>query len=240
MKAENAAVRELLRKMEEQQKTLLEQVERLQRRLDGGTATDVSIGRQPIMPPSTAEASVAAANAALNIPQAGTNSVQPKSVSANQTTEERFRDGMVIWQTPEDAKVPFLLKFNINTQLRYLNSLSSPETFTDHLGVVHEVHTRNDSTVNRAMFILGGYVFDQRLRYSFTVWTSAGAASIVVASNVGWHFNKALTLTAAYTGVPAVERWLTPSHFSRRSIGVWRTTSSVPGSPRASGRTENP
>ena len=52
------------------------------------------------------------------------------------------------------------------------------------------------------MFILGGYVFDQRLRYSFTVWTSAGAASIVVAGNIGWQFNKALTVIAGYTGVP--------------------------------------
>ena len=49
---------------------------------------------------------------------------------------------------------------------------------------------RNDITVNRAMFILGGYIFDKRLRYSFTVWTSAGAASIVVASNIGWRFNQ--------------------------------------------------
>ena len=40
MKTENAAVRELLRKMEEQQKILLEQVDRLQRRLDGGAAAD--------------------------------------------------------------------------------------------------------------------------------------------------------------------------------------------------------
>ena len=31
---------------------------------------------------------------------------------------------MVIWETPADAKVPFLLKFNINTQFRYLNTLS--------------------------------------------------------------------------------------------------------------------
>jgi hypothetical protein len=109
---------------------------------------------------------------------------------------------MVIWETAPDASVPFLLKFNINTQLRYLNTQSSDETFTDHLGVVREVHTRNDITVNRAMFILGGYVFDQRLRYSFTVWTSAGAASIVVASNIGWQFNKALMIMAGYTGVP--------------------------------------
>ena len=98
--------------------------------------------------------------------------------------------------------MPFLLKFNINTQLRYLNTLSSDETFTDHLGVVREVNRRHDITVNRAMFILGGYIFDERLRYSFTVWTSAGAASIVVASNIGWQFNRALTITGGYTGVP--------------------------------------
>ncbi len=118
------------------------------------------------------------------------------------TDKDRYRDGMVIWETPPGDKVPFLLKFNINTQLRYLNTQDSDETFTDHLGVGRDVHTRNDITVNRAMFILGGYIFDKRARYSFTVWTSAGAASIVVASNIGWQFNKAFTLTAGYTGVP--------------------------------------
>ena len=52
------------------------------------------------------------------------------------------------------------------------------------------------------MFILGGYIFDERAKYSLTVWTSAGAASIVVAGNIGWQFNKHLTLTVGYTGVP--------------------------------------
>jgi hypothetical protein len=127
---------------------------------------------------------------------------QAAPAAAPQTSNDRYRDGIVIWETPADAPVPFLLKFNINTQLRYLNTQSSDETFTDHLGGSREVHTRNDITVNRAMFILGGYIFDQRARYSFTVWTSAGAASIIVASNIGWQFNKALTITAGYTGVP--------------------------------------
>ena len=205
MKMENAAVRELLRKMEEQQKILLEQVLQLQRRLDGGTAPDVSTASQPTVPPATADASVPAATAALTTPQPVTDSastaVQSASVAAPQD-DDRYRDGMVIWESREGVKVPFLLKFNVNTQLRYLNTLSSPETFTDHLGTVREVHTRNDITVNRAMFILGGYVFDKRLRYSFTVWTSAGAASIIVAGNIGWQFNKALAITGGYTGVP--------------------------------------
>ena len=204
VKAENAAVRELLRKMEEQQKTLLEQVDRLQRRLDGGTATDASIAGQPIVPPTTADASVPAANAALNTPPAATDpastSAQPAAVAAPQANDERYQDGIIIWKTPDDAKVPFLLRFNNNTQLRYLNTLNSDETFTDHLGVVREVHKRNDITVNRSMFILGGYIFDKRVRYSLTVWTSAGAASIVVAGNIGWQFNKHLTLTGRLHG----------------------------------------
>ena len=95
VKAENAAVRELLRKMEEQQKTLLEQVDRLQRRLDGGTATDVSIAGQPIVPPTTADASVPAANAASNTAQPATDSastsVQPASVAAPQANDERYQ-----------------------------------------------------------------------------------------------------------------------------------------------------
>jgi hypothetical protein len=206
VKTENLALRELLRRIEEQQKILLEQIDRLQQRLDGGVATDLSIVGQPIELPTPAEAAVATADTALQTPQPVTDSAStafpPVSAAATRNNDDRYRDGIVIWQTPEDAKVPFLLNFNINTQLRYLNSMSSDAEFTDHLGVVREVHRRNDITVNRAMFILGGFIFDTRLRYSFTVWTSAGAASIVVASNVGWRFNKALGLTAGYTGVP--------------------------------------
>ena len=205
MKAENAAVRELLRKMEEQQKTLLEQVDRLERRL-AGIATDSQSNSQPIGPAATADAAAPISNAASNTPQAETDSAststQPAPVVATQANDERYRDGIIIWQTSKDAKVPFLLRFNNNTQLRYLNTLSGDDTFTDHLGVVRTINKRNDITVNRSMFILGGYIFDERARYSLTVWTSAGAASIVVAGNIGWQFNKRFTLTAGYTGVP--------------------------------------
>jgi hypothetical protein len=125
-----------------------------------------------------------------------------KATVAAPQANDRYRDGIIIWETPPDVDVPFLLKFNINTQLRYLNTQDTDGSFTDHLGVTRDVHSRNDITVNRTMFILGGYVFDQRARYSFTVWTSAGAASIVVAGNIGWQFNKALAITGGYNGVP--------------------------------------
>jgi hypothetical protein len=206
-------VRELLSKILEQQKSIDEQqkslralIGELQQLLNGGTATNFSTAGKPTVKSTTADASVPTAKAAVNTPPAAkdppSTPVRSTSVSALLADDNRYRDGIIIWQTRDDAKVPFLLKFNVNTQIRYLNTLDSESHFTDHLGVDRDVHRRNDITVNRSMFILGGYIFDKRALYSVTVWTSAGAASIVVAGNIGWRFNKALTLTGGYTGVP--------------------------------------
>jgi hypothetical protein len=186
LKAESAIVRDQLLKMEEQQRALLEQIDRLQRRLDGVSTAAVPPGGPPTV---TGPAPAAPGSPA-------------PPASAETPREDRYQDGMLIWENPEGAKVPFMLRFNNNTQIRYLNTTDSADTFTDHLGVVRDVHTRNDITVNRSMFIFAGYVFSPKLQYSLTVWTSAGAASIVVAGNVGWRFNKGLTLTGGYTGVP--------------------------------------
>jgi hypothetical protein len=197
VKAENATVREQLRRMEENQKALLELVERLQQRLDGSTPANAGTA-QPLGPAPVTDGPAASTTAAdASVPASPVSPVQAKS-----TNDDHYQDGIVIWKNSDDAKVPFLLKFNVNTQIRYLNTQNSKETFTDHLGVIREVHSRNDITVNRAMFILAGYMFSKKLQYSMTVWTSAGAASIVVAGNIGWRFNKGLTVTGGYTGVP--------------------------------------
>jgi len=191
LRAENEAARELL-------KDLADKVDKLQRRLDGDPAAVVH--ESP--PPTSSPTQAVTTTPVVAQPAIVTGAGAPSQAAQTAANDNRYRDGIVIWQTPESANVPFLLKFNVNTQLRYLNTLDSNRTFVDHLGVTHDVHTRNDITVNRAMFILGGYIFDRRAQYSFTVWTSAGAASIVVAGNIGWRFSKAFTLTGGYTGVP--------------------------------------
>lgn len=206
IKAENAAVREMLQKMQEQQKTLLETVERLQQRLDDPASATSLAQRRLAGTPDTDSTTAPIADDGAMGSKAGTELEKIKEEAAKaslkQSLIERYQEGIVIWQTPDDAKVPFLLRFNNNTQFRYLNTLGVNDTFTDHLGNVREVKKRNDLTVNRAMFILGGYIWDKRLKYSLTVWTSAGSASIVVAGNIGWQFNKHLTLTGGYFGVP--------------------------------------
>ena len=195
LRTENAAVRQQL-------KALIDAVDTLQRRLDRDPTAVLRDLAPPDSPSTQSKAPAPALDEAVAINQLANRGGQPQAVPASASNDERYRDGIVIWQTSEDARVPFLLRFNVNTQLRYLNTLDSGKTFTDHLGTTRDVHTRNDITVNRAMFILGGYIFDKRALYSFTVWTSAGAASIVVAGNIGWRFSKPFTLTAGYTGVP--------------------------------------
>jgi len=196
VKAENAVLKEQLRKIDEQQKTMLEQFKLLQQRLEGSTTAADALTAKPPSASPNAEASAPTTAPETSSPSP-VISTQPKT-----SDDDRYQDGVVVWKTSDEARVPFLMKFNVNTQIRYLNTLHANETFSDHLGVVREVHKRNDITVNRAMFILGGYVFDKRLRYSMTVWTSAGSASIVVAGNIGWQFSKKLTITGGYTGVP--------------------------------------
>jgi hypothetical protein len=195
IKAENAALREQVSRLEEQQKALVEMLDDLRRRVDASLIASEPDGAAPPILAPPAEAPVPSTEEAEAAVAAATS-------PGGWLDKERYKDGILIWQTSEDASVPAMLKFNVNTQVRYLNTTDSEETFTDHLGVVRDVNTRNDITVNRSMFILGGYVFDQRLRYSSTVWTSAGSASIVVAGTIGYQFNKGFTLTGGYTGVP--------------------------------------
>jgi len=194
VKAENAAVKEEVRKMQEQQEKLLKKLDQVERILDGSVAKDRINGTSDVVERTSDNAN----------PSTGPG--DPKNSSSAKQGDEpeggRYQDGIIVWKTKDDAPVPFLLRFNNNTQIRFLNTQDSEGTFTDHLGVVRAVNTRNDITVNRAMFIFGGYIWDQRLRYSLTVWTSAGSNSIVVAGNIGWQFNKMLTVTGGYFGVP--------------------------------------
>ena len=191
VKAENAAFREQLRKMEEQQKALLEMLDRLQRKLDA-----VAVGNTPAPP----------ANVTTDQPPpveaAPADAESPPAVPQDTPDEDRYRDGILIWQTKDDAAIPFQLRFTNITQFRYLNTQSANETFTDHLGNVRTVAHRNDVGVNRSMFTFTGFIFDKRLRYNLLTWTSAVTNQIVVAGNIGWQFNKALTLTAGYWSVP--------------------------------------
>ena len=204
VKAENAAFRETLRKMEEQQKVLLEMVDRLTTRIDSLTVTNSSRADSTTSTPPVTDTTTSTTTPDAAVPPKQTTDATDSASAAPAPSpdEDRYRDGILIWQTKDDARIPFQLRFTNITQFRYLNTLATNDTFTDHLGNVREVTKRNDLTVNREMFTLTGYIFDKRLRYNILTWTSATTTQVVVSGNIGWQFNKALTLTAGYWSVP--------------------------------------
>src|SRR6266850_5436948 len=95
VKAENVAVRELLRKMEEQQKALLEQVDRLQRRLDGPATANAQSPGQTGGSPQVADATVPLTNAA-NDPARPANAGNVPAPQASGGKEDRYQDGIII------------------------------------------------------------------------------------------------------------------------------------------------
>ena len=113
-------------------------------------------------------------------------------------------------KTPEDARVPILLRFWDISQLRYTNSQLGNDSYIDHLGAVRPVTRRNDFSLNRNMFQFTGYIFDKRLQYNLIIWASNTSAAVVVGGFVSWKFNKAITLYSGYWGAPG-SRTLTGS-----------------------------
>ena len=248
VKAENAAFRESLRKMEEQQKALLEMVDRLQRKIDGLAVANSSRADQPASTPEAVDTTMPSTTMPdATVPPNETTDVTVPSPPDPQPLatpeEDRYRDGILIWQTKDDSSIPFQLRFTNITQFRYLNTTGVNDTFTDHLGNVRTVAKRNDLTVNREMFTFTGYIFDKRLRYNLLTWTSAATTQVVVSGNVGWQFNKAFTLTAGYWSVPGTrslvftfpyftqpERSLADNFFRPGfTQGVWATGEPVKG-----------
>src|SRR5206468_10224232 len=97
VKAENAAVREQLRKMEEQQKALLELVDRMQRRLDSLPVADRSrtaLSPGPAPGADTPAPSTAAPETSVPSP--------PISRQATPKDDDHYQDGIVIWKNPDD------------------------------------------------------------------------------------------------------------------------------------------
>ena len=75
--------------------------------------------QQPATPATPAPASAPAAPAESSV---------PAEQADRKPILERYNDGIVIWQTPDDVQVPFMLKFNLNTEqqrdlVEYLKSL---------------------------------------------------------------------------------------------------------------------
>ena len=76
------------------------------------------------------------------------------------------------------------------TLVRYINQLPGEQQFTDHLGNVHEIDTRNDIQFHRAMIHFRGWLLSPKARYQVTVWTVMSTDQTTLYGFLGYQFHK--------------------------------------------------
>jgi hypothetical protein len=74
--------------------------------------------------------------------------------------------------------------------IRYINQLPAEQQFTDHLGNVHDIDTRNDIQFHRAMIHFRGWLFLPKARYQITVWTVMSTDQTTLYGFLGYQFHK--------------------------------------------------
>jgi hypothetical protein len=80
--------------------------------------------------------------------------------------------------------------------VRYVNQLPADQEFTDHLGNVHEIDTRNDIQFHRAMIHFRGWLFAPKARYQVTVWTVMSTDQTTLYGFLGYQFDKKFNVYA--------------------------------------------
>ena len=182
--AENAALKERLKRLEEEERATRALVEQLRNPAGQGGGYDrppdaAPPGQQPAQPdvPSTLD------NLAERL---GT----------------RYNNGVVLVDSPDPESMPYKLVVRNFAQVRFTNTQLDSLTYVDHLGNVRPVDPRNDFSLNRDLLTFSGYVFSPKMQYNFIVWSSGSLGDVVYGGWIDYEFCKAFKLYGGYNGIP--------------------------------------
>jgi hypothetical protein len=240
------SVEERLRRLEERQAALEEELRRKDARIDelerqaGVTPGAPVAGESPAAPVAAAPAAPAASSAV--VPAA--------------TDDARAGSGYIDLDTPLAPGRGFEVGRNALGSLsiggyalvRAIDQLPASQTATDHLGRPlgggsGEVDTRQDINLHRVMLNFRGFMFDPDFNYALTVWTVNATEQVRIVGSLGYTFSTALTVAAGISGTPGSrsvlgshpfwaghDRTLADEYFRTGfSSGVWVTGQSERG-----------
>ncbi|HEY4306467.1 MAG TPA: hypothetical protein VGM82_18475 [Gemmatimonadaceae bacterium] len=94
---------------------------------------------------------------------------------------------------------------------RYINQLPVNPSYVDHLGVAHEIDTRNDLQLHRVQVFFKGWMYLPKFRYAITIWTVNATQQVAVVGTLTYEFSKQFRLSGGVNGLPGT-RSLGGSH----------------------------
>jgi hypothetical protein len=98
------------------------------------------------------------------------------------------------------------MSISIYSYGRYLNQLGLNSQYTDAFGNVKNVQRRQDFQLNKVQIKFLGWIMDPKFRYFLYAWTSNASqglgAQVVLAGNLNYSFNKAISIGAGIRSLP--------------------------------------
>lgn len=187
---------------------LLKLIRSLQERLDKLEAAQASGKSVPSTSPSPSPASVKNDPSMSDDPHVWMEPVvkeKPKAEAAETESYGRYTPnlGFKLANTEYGD-----LSISIYTYARYLNQRALNASYQDAFGNTKTVQQRQDFQLQKVQIKLLGWILNPKLRYFLYTWTSnptqGQGAQVVVAGNLGYTFNKYITLAAGITSLPGV------------------------------------
>jgi hypothetical protein len=185
--------------VEKQNRELMDQIESLRHSL-GGQATEPPPAEQKETEP------VPGTEPAMEGSQEGEVPEELLTVSHKPDEHKKFGTytpnfGFTVADTDHGS-----MNISIFSYVRYLNQLGLDSTYTNSFGNVSNVKQRQDFQLAKVQIKFLGWILNPKLRYFLYAWTSNAnmgqGAQVVVAGNMGYTFNKHITLSGGINGLP--------------------------------------
>jgi hypothetical protein len=134
------------------------------------------------------------------------------------------RGAFVLVRSQDTQRVPFELRFNLVTQLRYTNFAPSADTWTDSTGAPHPIRSISSWEINRNFIQFSGFALDPRLQYMAILFSSTAIDDTVLLGYIGYHFSDAFVLRAGNWLVPGTREWYTSFRYTLGADRLMATT----------------
>jgi uncharacterized coiled-coil protein SlyX len=130
------------------------------------------------------------------------------------------RGGFILVRSQDTQQVPFELRFDLVTQVRYTNFAPSVSTWTDSTGASHPIQRISSWEINRNFIQFSGFALDPRLQYMAILFSSTAIDDTVLLGYLSYHFSDAFDLRAGNWLVPGTREWYTSFRYT---LGADRT-----------------
>jgi hypothetical protein len=134
------------------------------------------------------------------------------------------RGGFVLVRSRDTQRVPFELRFDLVTQVRYTNFARSADTFIDSTGTPHPIQNISSWEINRNFVQFSGFALDPRLQYMAILFSSTAINDTVLLGYLSYHFSDAFDLRAGNWLVPGTREWYTSFRYTLGADRLMATT----------------